>query len=616
MKRKNSLMRILKEAIASHKILSALVLLLIIFSAFASVYGSLFMQKLVDDYITPLSTQTNPDFTPLLKALFQLMGIFLTGVLATWLYRFFCVTISVGALKTIRDDLFEHMETLPIKYFDTHAHGDIMSVYTNDIDTLRQVLSESIPMALSSFITILSVSISMIVLNLPMACVTFFIGFCMIYVSKKVSMKSGKYFKMQQNSLGIVNGYIEEMMEGSKVIKVFNHEKISIEDFNTLNEELSHASSNANKYANVLMPILGNMGYISLVFNALFGTILAMNHIAGLTLGTIAAFVQLNRSFNGPIGQISMQLNAIVMAQAGAERICRLKDEVSEVNEGRVTLVNMKQFNGEWIECHENTGHWFWKHPRKDGVAYVELKGDVRFEDVNFSYTPKKTILHHINLFAKPGQKIAFVGATGAGKTTITNLINRFYDIQSGSITYDGIDVKLIKKEDLRRSLGIVLQDVNLFTGTIMDNIRYGNLEASDEECIAAAKLANAHDFIKHLEHGYQTQIDGSGESLSQGQRQLISIARAAVANPPVLILDEATSSIDTRTEKIVQDGMDKLMHGRTVFVIAHRLSTIQNANAIMVLDQGRIIERGNHEDLLEQKGIYYQLYTGAFEME
>lgn len=615
-KHRGSLMRILKATISTYKLLSFFVLILIIASACANVYGSLFMQKLVDDYITPLLSQNHPDFTPLFHAILQLLCIYLIGVFCTWLYNYLCVTISVGSLKKIRDHLFEHMESLPISFFDTHAHGDIMSVYTNDIDTLRQVLSQSIPMALNSFITILTVSISMILLNFPMACVTFLFGFIMIQASRDISKKSGKYFRDQQNSLGKVNGYIEEMMEGSKVIKVFNHEQTSLQEFNEINEDLYDAAANANKYANVLMPILGNLGYISLIFNALFGSVLAINHMAGLTLGTIAAFVQLNRSFNGPIGQISMQLNAIVMAQAGAHRICTLQDEISEVDQGKVTLVNMKKFNGEWIECHENTGHWFWRHPHKKGNEYVELKGDVRFNDVTFSYTPKKTILHEINLFAKPGQKIAFVGATGAGKTTITNLINRFYDIQSGSITYDGIDVKLIKKDDLRRSLGIVLQDVNLFTGTIMDNIRYGNLDATDDECIAAAKLANAHDFIKHLEHGYQTVIDGSGENLSQGQRQLISIARAAVANPPVLILDEATSSIDTRTERIVQDGMDKLMQGRTVFVIAHRLSTIQNSNAIMVLDQGRIIERGDHDDLIQQKGTYYQLYTGNLEME
>lgn len=610
--KQNSLVRIIKEVLHNYPIHALLVLIFIIVSSVASVYGSMFMQQLVDNYITPLLSQSHPNYMPLLHALIQLSIIFLIGVLANWLFNFLCVTISVGSLKKLRDGLFKHMESLPIGYFDTHAHGDMMSVYTNDIDTLRQLLSQSIPMALSSLITIITVSISMLILNIPLACVTFAVGALMIIVSKNVSKKSSKYFIRQQKDLGTVNGFIEEMMEGSRVIKVFNHEQASIEEFNQYNEDLFHAADKANKYANVLMPILGNMGYISLVLNALVGSILAINHVGGLTLGTIAAFIQLNRSFNGPIGQISTQLNAIIMAQAGAQRICELQDAISEVDDGRVTLVNMKQDEqGNWHECHENTGHWFWAHPRKEGTEYVELKGDVRFHDVSFSYTPEKEILHDINLFAKPGQKIAFVGPTGAGKTTITNLINRFYDIQQGSITYDGIDVKLIKKKDLRHSLGIVLQDVNLFTGTVMDNIRYGNLEASDEDCIAAAKLANAHEFIMHLEHGYNTIING--ESLSQGQRQLLSIARAAVADPPVLILDEATSSIDTHTERIVQEGMDKLMEGRTVFVIAHRLSTIQNANAIMVLEQGKIIERGNHEDLLKQKGKYYQLYTGSF---
>ena len=610
--KQNSLVRIVKEVIHNYPIHCLLVLIFIILSSLASVYGSMFLQQLVDDYITPLIGQTHPNYTPLFHALIQVSIIFLIGVFANWLFNFLCVTISVGSLKKLRDGLFKHMETLPIGYFDTHAHGDIMSVYTNDIDTLRQLLSQSIPMALSSLITIITVSISMLILNIPLACVTFAVGALMILVSKNVSKKSSTYFIRQQKDLGTVNGFIEEMIEGSKVIKVFNHEQASIEEFNQYNEDLFHAADQANKYANVLMPILGNMGYISLVLNALVGSILAINHMGGLTLGTIAAFIQLNRSFNGPIGQISTQLNAIVMAQAGAQRICELQDAVSEVDDGRVTLVNMKQDEqGNWHECHENTGHWFWAHPRKNGTEYVELKGDVRFLDVSFSYTPNKEILHDINLFAKPGQKIAFVGPTGAGKTTITNLINRFYDIQKGSITYYGIDVKLIKKKDLRQSLGIVLQDVNLFTGTVMDNIRYGNLEASDNDCIAAAKLANAHEFIMHLEHGYHTIINSN--SLSQGQRQLLSIARAAVANPPVLILDEATSSIDTHTERIVQEGMDKLMEGRTVFVIAHRLSTIQNANAIMVLEQGKIIERGNHDDLLKQKGKYYQLYTGSF---
>ncbi|MBP3851306.1 MAG: ABC transporter ATP-binding protein [Erysipelotrichaceae bacterium] len=615
-KKTSGLSRLLKETITTYPVRSLVVVILILISAFANVYGSMFMRTLIDDYIQPLLRSDAVDYTPLLQALCKIAAIYLIGILCTYLYNRQCVTISLGTLKHTRDLLFTHMESLPIGYFDTHAHGDIMSIYTNDTDTLRQLLSMSIPQSISSLVTIVAVAISMIIMNVPMACVTFAMGALMIITARVITKKSSVYFRNQQKDLGIVNGYIEEMMEGTKVIKVFNHESQSIEDFNELNEQLFQASANANKYANILMPILGNLGYVSLVINALIGSVLAIHNMAGLTLGTIAAFVQLNRSFNAPIGQISQQLNSIIMAGAGASRIYELLDEQPEVDQGQVTLVNMKQVDGQWQPCHENTGHWFWRHPRKDGVEYVELKGDVRFHDVTFGYTENKTVLHDISLFAKPGQKIAFVGATGAGKTTITNLINRFYDIQKGSITYDGIDVKLIKKADLRHSLGIVLQDVNLFTGTIMDNIRYGNLEATDQQCIQAAKLANAHDFIKHLEHGYQTVITGNGENLSQGQRQLLSIARAAVANPPVLILDEATSSIDTRTEKIVQDGMDKLMHGRTVFVIAHRLSTIRNSNAIMVLDNGRIIERGDHEELLKQKGTYYQLYTGAFELD
>lgn len=615
-KKTSGLSRLLKETITTYPVSSLVVVILILISAFANVYGSMFMRTLIDDYIQPLLRSDAVDYTPLLQALCKIAAIYLIGILCTYLYNRQCVTISLGTLKHTRDLLFTHMESLPIGYFDTHAHGDIMSIYTNDTDTLRQLLSMSIPQSISSLVTIVAVAISMIIMNVPMACVTFAMGALMIVTARLITKKSSVYFRNQQKDLGIVNGYIEEMMEGTKVIKVFNHESQSIEDFNELNEQLFQASANANKYANILMPILGNLGYVSLVINALIGSVLAIHNMAGLTLGTIAAFVQLNRSFNAPIGQISQQLNSIIMAGAGASRIYELLDEQPEVDQGQVTLVNMKQVDGQWQPCHENTGHWFWRHPRKDGVEYVELKGDVRFHDVTFGYTENKTVLHDISLFAKPGQKIAFVGATGAGKTTITNLINRFYDIQKGSITYDGIDVKLIKKADLRHSLGIVLQDVNLFTGTIMDNIRYGNLEATDQQCIQAAKLANAHDFIKHLEHGYQTVITGNGENLSQGQRQLLSIARAAVANPPVLILDEATSSIDTRTEKIVQDGMDKLMHGRTVFVIAHRLSTIRNSNAIMVLDNGRIIERGDHEELLKQKGTYYQLYTGAFELD
>ena len=601
----NSLKRVIKETITSYKIESFIVLVLIIVSSIANVYGSMFLKSLIDDYIVPLLSQTVPNYIPLFNALMELAIIYGVGILATYGFNRIMVTISLGTLKHIRDELFEHMQTLPLRFFDTHAHGDIMSVYTNDTDTLRQLISQSIPQVIVSLMTIISVTISMFILNVPLAVLTIACGLLMVYTSKKISAKSGKYFIAQQKQLGVENGFIEEMMEGSKVIKVFTHEEQSIKDFDQVNDALFEASANANTFANVLMPVVMNIGYISYVLVAVVGSIFALNHIAGLTLGGIAAFLQLNRSFTNPIGQISMQLNAVIMADAGAKRIYEIIDTESEVDDGIVTLEKIDH------------DHWAWHHPRKDGQdELVPLRGDVRFENVNFSYNPDKQILFDVSLFAKPGQKIAFVGATGAGKTTITNLINRFYDIQSGSITYDGIDVKLIKKSDLRKSLGIVLQDTNLFTGTIMDNIRYGRLDASDEECIAASKLANAHEFIKHLEHGYDTMIHAGGESLSQGQRQLLSIARAAVANPPVLILDEATSSIDTHTERIVQEGMDKLMEGRTVFVIAHRLSTIQNSDAIMVLEQGHIIERGNHEDLLKQKGKYYQLYTGAFELD
>lgn len=611
------LKRILAVTFSHYKLHCFVVLLLIIASSVANVYGSMFIKDLIDVYIVPMLSQDVPDFSPLLQAILTLILIYVVGILSTYLYNRLLLNVSLGTLKDTRDQLFKHMETLPIGYFDTHAHGDIMSIYTNDTDTLRQLLSQSVPQVIVSLITILTVVISMLIINIPLTLVTLLMSTLMIFASKKVTTFSAKYFRAQQRDLGKVNGFIEEMIEGSKVIKVFTHEEQTIKDFDIVNDELFEASTNANKFANILMPILVNLGYLSYVTTAVVGSILAIHGLGGLTLGTIAAFVQLNRSFNAPISQISQQLNAVIMAGAGAQRIFELLDTPSEVDEGRVTLVNVSyDENGNVHETKENTGHWCWRHPRENGVEYVPLKGDVRFHDVNFGYTKKKQILHDVSLFAKPGEKIAFVGATGAGKTTITNLINRFYDIQDGSITYDGIDVKLIKKGDLRRSLGMVLQDANLFTGTIMENIRYGKLDATDEECIAAAKLANAHDFIKHLEHGYNTMIHAGGDNLSQGQRQLLTIARAAVANPPVLILDEATSSIDTRTEKIVQDGMDKLMEGRTVFVIAHRLSTIQNSDAIMVLENGRIIERGDHDELIKQKGTYYQLYTGAFELE
>ena len=614
----NGLSRIIKVTISNYKLACFFILIFILISCFANVYGSTFLKDLIDVYIVPMLSQDTPDFGPLVQALLTLLCIYVAGILCTYLYNRILLNVALGTLRDTRDHLFEHMETLPIGYFDAHAHGDIMSIYTNDTDTLRQLLTMAVPQMIVSIVTMISVLISMLILDIPLTIVAIVMAVIMIIVSRFITSRSGRYFRAQQDDLGKVNGFIEEMVEGSKVIKVFCHEEQSLKDFNVVNDQLFKASANANMYANILMPIIGNLGYLSYVLTAIIGSLLALNGIGGLTLGTIAAFLQLNRSFNNPIGQISQQINSVVMAAAGASRIFELIDTPSEVDDGKVTLTNVEiHEDGSLSETDKNTGHWCWRHPREDGsVELVPLKGDVRFHDVIFGYNEKKTILHDINLFAKPGEKIAFVGATGAGKTTITNLINRFYDIQNGSITYDGIDIKLIKKDDLRRSLGIVLQDTNLFTGTIMDNIRYGKLDASDDECIKAAKLANAHEFIKHLDHGYQTMITGSGTSLSQGQKQLLSIARAAVANPPVLILDEATSSIDTHTERIVQDGMDKLMQGRTVFVIAHRLSTIQNSDAIMVLENGRIIERGSHDDLIQQKGTYYQLYTGAFELE
>lgn len=613
----NGLKRVMKETIRRYKVQCLIVFLLILVSAIANVYGSVFLQTLIDDYITPLTIMSEPDFGPLAKAILYLACIYGLGIVSTYTWNRLMINISLGTLNDTRESLFKHMESLPIAYFDTHAHGDIMSVYTNDTDTLRQLISQSLPQMISSLSMMVFVLISMLMLSAPLTLITIFMGAVMIFTSRFITRRSGKYFREQQMTLGEVNGFIEEMMEGSKVIKVFTHEQQSIADFEKVNDKLCKASTEANKFANILMPIVMNLGYVSYVLTAFIGAWFALHGMFGMTIGTIASFLLLNRQFTNPIGQISQQINAVIMAGAGANRVYAILDAPSEEDHGVVTLVNVRDENGHWVECVESTGHWCWRHPRPNGhVELVELKGDVRFEDVTFGYTPKKVILHDISLFAKPGQKIAFVGATGAGKTTIMNLINRFYDIQKGSITYDGIDIKLIKKPDLRRSLGIVLQDTNLFSGTIMENIRFGKLDATDEECVAAAKLANADEFIRHLEHGYNTVISGSGESLSQGQRQLIAIARAAVANPPVLILDEATSSIDTRTERIVQEGMDKLMSGRTVFVIAHRLSTIQNSNAIMVLDQGRIIERGDHDDLIKQKGTYYQLYTGAFELD
>lgn len=612
----SGLARVLKETIKHYKLQCFIVLILILVSAVAGVYGSVFLQSLIDDYITPLTMTNDPDFGPLIMALIRLATIYCIGILSTYTWSRLMITISLGTLNDTRESLFNHMESLPIAYFDTHAHGDIMSVYTNDTDTLRQLISQSFPQMISSLATMLFVLVSMLMLNPPLTLIALLMACVMIFVSRFITKRSGRYFRQQQMTLGEVNGFIEEMMEGSKVIKVFTHEEQSIQDFEKVNEKLCEASTQANKFANILMPIVMNIGYISYVLTAFIGAWFALHDMFGMTVGTIASFLLLNRQFTNPIGQISQQINAVIMAGAGASRIYAILDEPSETDHGIVTLVNVKKENGEWVECSENTGHWCWRHPRPNGkVQLVELKGDVRFHDVTFGYTKKKVILHDISLFAKPGQKIAFVGATGAGKTTITNLINRFYEIQKGSITYDGIDIKLIKKPDLRRSLGIVLQDTNLFSGTIMDNIRFGKLDATDEECIAAAKLANADEFVRHLEHGYNTYISGTGESLSQGQRQLLAIARTAIADPPVLILDEATSSIDTRTEKLIEKGMDALMEGRTVFVIAHRLSTIRNADEIIVLDHGTIVEEGSHDELLEKQGIYYQLYEGMFEL-
>lgn len=611
------LKRLFTYARKEYKLRLIIVVLSIIVSAGTNAIGISFTRVLIDDYIAPLALQETPVFSNLARIIILMAGLYAIGALFTYIYNRTMVTVAQGILKDIRDDMYAHMEKLPVRYFDSHATGDIMSHYTNDIDTLRQMISQSVPQIFASLITIISIIFAMLLINIPMTLFVLFMVCIMVFVIRSLGSKSGRYFGIQQKALGQLNGYVEEMIEGQKVVKVFNHEDAAIKGFTDLNEELRENATKANTYANILMPIMGNIGNFTYLLTAVVGSVFSITGVTALSIGSIASFVQFTKSITMPIAQISQQFNAIILSLAGAQRIFQLLDEQPEEDTGTVELVHIeKSEDGSIQEVSHRTGHWAWKDTSNKQTTYTELTGDVRFKDVTFGYNDNKTVLHNISLFAKPGQKLAFVGATGAGKTTITNLINRFYDIQEGTITYDGIDIKDIKKSALRKSLGIVLQDTHLFSGSIKENIRYGNLDATDEEIVAAAKLANADFFIRQLPNGYDTELTGDGGALSQGQRQLLAIARAAVANPPVLILDEATSSIDTRTETIVQSGMDALMEGRTVFVIAHRLSTIRNSNAIMVMEQGQIIERGDHEELINQKGEYYQLYTGAFEME